>query len=130
MARVLVFGVQAEELAKIRAAAGGCKLRVHAVPEFLYRQKIGVLAQADIGSLAENVQMGGEDGLYSGEPLGESLLLACGVTEKQLDKLLAALKRAVVQVDYKAVLTEANAGWNVLRLFAELGLEKAAYKKG
>ncbi|MDE7325963.1 MAG: DUF3783 domain-containing protein, partial [Lachnospiraceae bacterium] len=34
------------------------------------------------------------------------------------------------QVDYKAVLTPVNARWNALRLFAELGREKASYGQG
>lgn len=130
MTRLLVFGAQAEELAKIKKAAGSIKLRVAVVAGILYRQKAGVLAEADLASLLENVQMGGEEGKYLGEPVPESMVLFCGLGEKQLDKILAALKREGAQVDYKAVLTGENANWNVLRLFAELAREKAAYGKG
>ncbi len=128
MVKLLVFGVQAEELAKIKRAAGGLKLRVEAVPVFLYRQRIGVLAEKKTESLAESVQMGGEEELYQGDAVKESMILICGLSDGQLDKLLAALKKAAVQVDFKAVLTAANASWNVLRLYAELARERRAYQ--
>lgn len=129
MARLFVFGVQAEEFVKIKAAAAVLKLRAEAVPVFLYRQKAGVLAQSKLESLAEAVQMGAEEEIYRGELGSESMILMCGFSQKQMDKLLAALKRQEVKIDYKAVLTPTNAQWNVLRLFAELAREKAAYGK-
>lgn len=128
MAKILAFGVQAEELAKIKKAAGGLKLRVETVPAFLYRQSVGALAGRKVESLAETVQMAAEAELYQGEPVRESMLVICGLEEKQLDKLLAALKRCEVQVDYKAVLTATNGAWNVLRLYAEMEREKQAYQ--
>lgn len=128
MGKLLAFGVQAQELAKIKRAAGGLKLHVSPVPVFLYRQSIGRLSEGKIESLAETVQMGGEEEIYQGGPPKESMLLICGLSDAQLDKLLAALKKNAVQVDYKAVLTAANAKWNVLRLYAELALEKRAYQ--
>lgn len=130
MTRLLVFGGKAEELAKIKRAAGSVKLRVDKVAGILYRQKVGKLAQANLVSLLENVQMGDEEECYLGKPVDESMVLFCGLTEKQLDKILAALKREGAGIDYKAVLTKENANWNVLRLFAELAREKAAYGKG
>ncbi len=129
MARLFVFGVQAEEFTKIKVAAAALKLRAEMVPVFLYRQKIGVLAQSKLESLAEAVQMGEEEELYRGEPGSESMLLMCEFSEKQVDKLLASLKRQGTRGDYKAVLTLTNAKWNVLRLFAELAREKTAYGK-
>jgi hypothetical protein len=48
----------------------------------------------------------------------------CGFSEKEMDKLLAALKKAQVPIDYKAILTPTNRRWNVLRLLLELGVEK------
>lgn len=127
MAKILAFGVQAEELAKIKRAAGGLKLRVETVPAFLYRQSIGRLAGRKVESLAETVQMEAEAQLYQGEAPKESLLVICGLADKQLDRLLAACRRNEVRVDYKAVLTAANSAWNVLRLYAEMERERQAY---
>ncbi len=53
MAKILVFGVRAEELAKIKRAAGNIKLRVEEVPLILYRQEMGVLSEAKLLSLSE-----------------------------------------------------------------------------
>lgn len=69
------------------------------------------------------------DAAYHGEVPDESLLLLCGFTETRMDKLLAALRNARVQVDYKAVLTPTNRRWNVMRLLLEMRAEKAAYEK-
>lgn len=130
MAKILVFGVRAEELAKIKRAAGNIKLRVEEVPLILYRQEMGVLSEAKLLSLSESVQLGEREGIYEGTPIPESLIFMCGLSEKQLDKLLLALGQSEVKVDYKAVLTAENARWNVLRLLAELGREKAMYGQG
>ncbi len=69
MAKLLVFGVQAEELAKIKKAAGSMKLRTEVVPGILYRQEIRVLCEAKMESLAESVQLGAQEGIYTGEPI-------------------------------------------------------------
>lgn len=129
MARLFVFGAKEDEFLKIKIAAAALKLRAEAVPLFLYRQKIGVLAQSKLESLSEAVQMGAEEEIYRGEPINESMVLMCEFSEKQVNKLLAALKRQGASVDYKAVLTPTNSKWNVLRLFAELAREKTAYRK-
>ena len=46
-----------------------------------------------------------------------------------MDKLLLALRRDQVTIDYKAVLTPTNRKWNVMRLYLEMQAEKAAYQK-
>ena len=55
------------------------------------------------------------------------LILICGLSDKRLDALLAALKKAGVQTDYKAVLTASNRRWTVLRLLLALDAEAGAY---
>lgn len=124
MAKILAFQLPVPELEKVKKAAGGLKLRVETVPVMLYRQSIRTLSQKQIGSLVETVQMGAEEGIFTGEPPQESLLVFCGLEGKALDKLLAALQRNTVQADYKAVLTPTNGGWSVLRLYVELQREK------
>ncbi|MDE7299966.1 MAG: DUF3783 domain-containing protein [Lachnospiraceae bacterium] len=124
MAKLLAFGLSSDELAKVKRAAGSLKLRVEAVPPMLLRQSIGVLASRKIESLSESVQMGAETEIFTGTPPQESLLVFCGLEERMLDKLLGALRRNEVQVDYKAVQTPSNQQWSALRLYAELEREK------
>ena len=62
--------------------------------------------------------------IFDGTPPGESMLVFCGLGEGQLDKLLAALRRNEVHVDFKAVQTPTNQQWSALRLYAEMEREK------
>lgn len=52
-------------------------------------------------------------------------LLLCGLGERQLDRLLAALRRAGVSVPHKAVLTEHNRDWTLCKLIEEVAREHA-----
>ena len=50
----------------------------------------------------------------------------CGLSNKRMDKLLFALRKAEVRVDYKAALTPTNQKWDVLHLLLEMHAERAS----
>ncbi len=52
-------------------------------------------------------------------------MLLCGLGDRQLDRLLAAMRRAGVSVPYKAVLTEHNKSWALAALIEEVVREHA-----
>ena len=60
-------------------------------------------------------------------PEAEFMLL-CGLGERQLDRLLAAMRRAGVYVPYKAVLTEYNKEWELCKLIEEVAREHELMK--
>lgn len=53
-------------------------------------------------------------------------MLLCALGERQLDRLLAAMRRAGVAVPHKAVLTEQNRSWTLERLIREVVREHEA----
>ena len=59
-----------------------------------------------------------------GAPLGEPMLVLCGLSSGQLERLLAALARAGARSCLKAVLTPHNAQWTLRALYAELVRER------
>lgn len=58
-----------------------------------------------------------------------AFLLLCALGDRQLDRLLAALRRAGVSVPYKAVLTEHNREWTFRALIEEVTREHEAMKR-
>ena len=66
---------------------------------------------------------------YTGEPLGGRMVVLCELEDK-LDEVLAALREAGIGAEtLKAVLTETNAGWNAVELYAELQREREEFRK-
>ena len=53
-------------------------------------------------------------------------MLLCGLGDRQLDRLLAAMRRAGAVVPHKAVLTEQNRSWTLERLIGEVAREHEA----
>ena len=56
----------------------------------------------------------------------EAFMLLCSLGDKQLDRLLAAMRLAGVFVPYKAVLTEHNRDWTFAALVTEVVREHEA----
>lgn len=50
-------------------------------------------------------------------------MLLCSLGDRQLDRLLAAMRRAGAVVPHKAVLTEQNRNWTLERLIEEVARE-------
>ncbi len=105
---------------KIRQTAATLKIPCTVVPDADYSKTLGAIASGKAAPLITP---------YTKEVPPESLLLLCGLADKRLDKLLAALKRNNAVVDFKAVLTPTNESWTVLKLLLEMHREKAAYEK-
>ena len=58
----------------------------------------------------------------------EPFMLLCDLGDRQLDRLLAAMRRAGVYIPYKAVMTEHNRDWTFCQLVAEVVREHEAMK--
>ena len=66
---------------------------------------------------------------YTGAPLGGRMMVLCELGEK-LDEVLAALRAAGIGAEtIKAVLTETNAEWTPVELYAELQREREEFRK-
>ena len=61
-------------------------------------------------------------------PLPEPMLVFCGLTSSQLDKLLPTLRKLGAGSCLKAVLTPTNAGWSLRALYGELCKERAQFQ--
>ena len=68
------------------------------------------------------------DAMAPEAPPQEEFMLLCDLGDRQLDRLLAAMRRAGVFVPYKAVLTEHNREWTLCQLIAEIVREHEAMK--
>lgn len=115
MEKILAF--QTKEIEAVRKIAGPLRIRVVEILPEDFRQPIENLTGTGTTGKAE---------AFTGKAPGESLLLFCGLTEKHLDKVLQGLKQKKIQIDYKAVLTDTNKKWSVLKLYLELEKEKHA----
>lgn len=78
-----------------------------------------------VGALAQGLAPAGEVPAVS--PIPEPMLIFCSLSNAQLDRLLAALRRMEVSRSVlKAVLTPDNAGWPLSALYQELCRERQA----
>lgn len=62
------------------------------------------------------------------DPPEAPFLLLCALGDKQLDRLLAAMRRAGVYVPCKAIMTDVNRGWTLCKLVDEVAREHEAMK--
>lgn len=78
-----------------------------------------------VGALAQGLAPAGE--VPAAPPVLEPMLIFCSLSNAQLDRLLAALRRMEVPRSVlKAVLTPDNAGWPLSALYQELCRERQA----
>lgn len=100
----------------LKAAAEPFGAELVPVPRASYGQTMS--------SLAEKGPVPGN----AGGPLGQRMLVLCGL-EKELDALLPALAAAGAgPVCLKAILTPHNRNWNAAKLFGELQRERRALR--
>lgn len=66
------------------------------------------------------------DGPVPDQPPQIPFMLLCSLGDRQLDRLLAAMRRAGVSIPYKAVLTEHNRTWTFKKLVEEVAREHRA----
>lgn len=104
-----------EKIQKIKFAAIPLKLRLVRVEKADYSQTIGYLTgQKD---MEENPEK------YEGTDLEQEMLVFAGLSNRKLDELLKAMRKAGVRVNYKAILTDTNCRWTVPELYHELAAE-------
>lgn len=120
MEKLLLFHFNDTELKKLKQAARSLKIPYEQIKTADYTQPLAALVSGKKNPLTAP---------FAGEAPEESLLLLCDFSDKRMDALLLALRKAGAQIDYKAVLTPTNRKWNVLRLMLEMRAEKAAYEK-
>ena len=78
-----------------------------------------------VGRLVSTNAAAAPSGPSEAAPETEFMLL-CALGDRQLDRLLAAMRRAGAVVPYKAVLTEQNRSWTLERLIREVVREHEA----
>lgn len=99
----------------------------------LLEQKIFTLTVTDaqtgetVGRLA-STNAAAHDAPAPETPPREQFMLLCDLGDRQLDRLLAAMRRAGVSVPYKAILTEHNRAWTFCQLVTEVVREHEAMK--
>ena len=120
MEKLLVFHLDDNHMKKLRQITGSLKIRVEEVPSCDYLKTLEMIVNKTTSPMIQP---------FCGNVPSESLIVFCDFTEKKMDKLLLALRRDQVSIDYKAVLTPTNRKWNVMRLYLEMQAEKAAYQK-
>ena len=113
---ILAYNFSAERLQHLRLACMLVKARLLAVPREAMLQPVGFLAGVPDVEQVEDV--------YKGAEHPEEMLVLCGFSRPDLDKLLAAIRRGKLrQVELKAMLTQHNVRWSGLELLKEISEE-------
>ncbi len=91
-------------------------LRLRIVEPSQLSRSVGELAKGTAGAAAPS----------PAAPIPEPVVIFCGLSGGQLDRMLAALRRSEApRTLLKAVLTDSNAGWSFSALYAELCRERS-----
>ena len=104
----------------------GCKLRA-----VLEEQKLPAVTVTENLLGIETGKLVSSNAALPGAPAPaqvpqQPFLLLCALGDRQLDRLLAAMRRSGVSVPYKAVLTAYNRTWTFGRLIEEVEREDRA----
>ena len=118
-ATVLAYGFDSKEAKPLKAACAKLDIRLRRVEPAEYNQPIGVFFGLE--PRAEDTE--------NAEPLPGRMLVLAGLTDRQLDVLLAALRTARATESLKAVLTEHNTKWSAPALYAELARARQEIEK-
>lgn len=115
---VLAYNFSPERLQALRLACMMLKVQLRAVPRTQLLQPLGCLAGAtDVEPVEE---------IYEGDEATAEMLIMCGFSRPDMDRLLVAIKRgSLKQVALKAMLTPYNMHWSGLKLQGELSQEHA-----
>lgn len=105
-------------LMKVRQALMPLGFRIKTVPKEDFGKPLGMLAgvkgMEDTGELAP----------YEGPGFEEEMAVMAGFSSSQVDAFIRSLrKRGVGRIDYKAILTPGNVGWDSVTLFHEIKKE-------
>ncbi|MBO4913876.1 MAG: DUF3783 domain-containing protein [Oscillospiraceae bacterium] len=120
--KVLLYclGIDSEKGRLLRGVLCEQKLLTLDVDEKQLGEKVGRLAATNAAA----------EGARAPESIPrEEFMLLCGLGGRQLDRLLAAMRRAGVSVPYKAVLTDTNREWTLCKLIEAVVHEHEMMKK-
>ena len=96
-------------------------IKIKTVEKEDYLQKIGALAGVEGIERTEEI--------YEGEGFDEEMLVLNHLTDPQMNRMLAYLKKEGLQIPLKAALTPTNVHWNTLELHDELVREHEEMQK-
>ena len=113
---LLLFGGE-ELLPGIRRALLPLKVYIRPISPADYSRCVGELAGG---------QTGEGNTPYSGPAFPEPMAVFAGFFGGRMDQVLAALRKAGIRIDRKAVLTAVNRQWTATALYEELGREHEA----
>lgn len=115
---ILAYNFTPERLQALKLICMMLRTQLRAVAREELLQPVGYLAGlSEVASVSE---------VYSGDEGQEEMLLMCGFSRQDLDRLLAAIKKGKLrQVALKAMLTSTNCTWSGLQLLQELSQEHA-----
>lgn len=82
-----------------------------------------------VGALSGVADISRTDAVYDGEGFDGEMLVICGLTDPQMDQMLAYFRREGIRIPLKAALTPANMHWNSLELHDELVREHEAVRR-
>ena len=115
MALVLLYNIPpGEKLRRIRIALMRQGLTGREVTIDQYAHPIGYLAGMEGYEPA---------GPYAGEGFAAEMLVMCGLSQRQFNGLLDALRSSRATVTLKAVVTDHNAAWDSVTLYRALQTE-------
>ncbi|MDO5402742.1 MAG: DUF3783 domain-containing protein [Eubacteriales bacterium] len=123
MEKVLAFNLGESQIKSLYRICSQMKIMVIEVPESQMSKTlnymVGLKPYKGEGTAAEEILK---------SAAGRSMIVMCGLSDKHIDKILAALRITGLDIDYKAVLTNVNKEWNGVRMFAQMEAEKRAHE--
>ena len=82
-----------------------------------------------VGALSGVADISRTDAVYDGEGFDGEMLVICGLTDPQMDQMLAYFRGEGIRIPLKAALTPTNMHWNSLELHDELVREHEAVRR-
>ncbi len=115
--RILMYNLDNPQKLKILMICGQLKIRAHSVAVSDYAQPIGALAGYRDRT----------DAVYSGEGFPDEMLVMVNFSGALLNGFLNAMRQnRLPGIPLKAVMTDANAGWDSVQLHDEILKEHIA----
>lgn len=120
MEKIVVFQLEEREIEKLKKIAAQLRCKLIFTEKTDYNQLLGDIIENRKSPLCKP---------YQGDGVKESMVVLSGFEDKKLEKLLLAMKKQQLQVDYKAVATAANLRWTILKIYFEMEKERNIYRK-
>ena len=119
---VFFYNLNSDKGRQIRLLCLKLGLKIRKVDKEQYQELVGALAGVPGYTLAGEI--------YSGEGFADEMLLMKGFSNALLDSFLKGFRSMKIEpVALKAILTDANCGWNSLELHDELVRERQSMQQ-